>query len=366
MRIGILGVGKLGLCFALNIEQKGFQVIGIDTNESYVNQLNNKSFYSFEPKVNELLRASKNFSISSNIELALENDINILFVMVATPSETDGSYNHAQIERVAEQLIKFGKREQTTHLVIGCTTMPGYCDSLARKLESCNYTVNYNPEFIAQGNIIENQKNPDQVLIGEANAEAGNAIVEVYEKMCENKPVYCRMSRLSAEIAKIATNCFLTTKISFANSIGDLAIKVGAEPEKILAAIGADSRIGNKYLQYGFGFGGPCFPRDNIALGHFAEQNGYELLISKATDSVNKKHLEFQFEDYMNNFSKENSIVFDGITYKKGSTLLDESQQLQLATLLANAGRKVIIKDVSKVVDEVRTIYGNLFEYEIV
>ncbi len=365
MKIGILGVGKLGLCFALNIEQKGFQVVGIDTNESYVNQLNNKSFYSFEPNVNELLSASKNFTASTDIKSALGKDINILFVMVATPSESDGSYNHAQIERVAEQLVNFGRREHTTHLVIGCTTMPGYCDSLARKLESFNYTVNYNPEFIAQGNIIENQKNPDQVLIGEANEEAGNAIVEVYEKMCENKPVYCRMSRLSAEIAKIATNCFLTTKISFANSIGDLSKKVGAEPEKILAAIGADLRIGNKYLQYGFGFGGPCFPRDNRALGHFADQNGYDLLISKATDSVNQKHLEFQFEDYMKKFSKDNTIEFDGITYKKGSTLLDESQQLKLAEMLAKSGRKVIVKDIEKVIDEVKAIYGSLFEYKI-
>jgi UDPglucose 6-dehydrogenase len=366
LRIGILGVGKLGLCFALNIEQKGFQVIGIDTNESYVSQLNNKSFYSFEPKVNELLSASKNFTASTDIKSALGKDINILFVMVATPSESDGSYNHEQIERIAQELIRFGKRTDTVHLVIGCTTMPGYCDTLAEKLESLNYTVNYNPEFIAQGSIIQNQKNPDQVLIGEANAEAGNAIVGVYEKMCENNPIFCRMSRLSAEIAKIATNCFLTTKISFANSIGDLAKKVGAEPEKILAAIGADSRIGNKYLQYGFGFGGPCFPRDNRALGHFAEQNGYELMISKATDNVNRKHLEFQFEDYMKQFSKEDSIVFDGITYKKGSTLLDESQQLKLAVLLANAGRRVMITDVEKVVDEVKSIYGNLFDYKVI
>jgi len=364
LNIGILGIGKLGLCFGLNLENKGFTVVGVDVHEGYVNSINSKTLFSFEPQVNALLKASLNFSATTAISEVLSDDFMLLFIMVATPSLPDGSYDHTQIEHVAEQLIAFGKREKQVHLVIGCTTMPGYCDDLAKRLEHFNYTVSYNPEFIAQGDIIRNQLYPDQVLIGEANETAGDLIEEVFTQLCENKPVYCRMSRLSAEIAKIATNCFLTTKISFANSIGDLAIKVGAEPEKILHAIGADSRIGNKYLSYGFGFGGPCFPRDNKALGLFARNNNYALLLSEATDEINKRHLAFQLQDYLDTYSEDEKIVFDGITYKKGSLLLDESQQFALALLLAKAGRKVVLRDQEVVLTAIKKEYGNLFDYE--
>lgn len=364
MNIGILGIGKLGLCFGLNLEKKGFTIVGVDIEESYVHSLNTKTLLSFEPGVNELLKNAKYFRATTSIADVLTDAFPLLFIMVATPSLPDGSYDHMQIEHIAKQLIQFGKRAQPFHLVIGCTTMPGYCDALASRLAPYNYTVSYNPEFIAQGDIIRNQLYPDQVLIGEANAEAGDLIESVFTQLCENKPIYCRMSRLSAEIAKIATNCFLTTKISFANSIGDLAIKVGAEPEKILNAIGADSRIGNKYLSYGFGFGGPCFPRDNKALGLFARNNDYSLLLSEATDEINKRHLAFQLQEFLNKYSEDEKIIFDGITYKKGSLLLDESQQFALAFLLAKAGRKVVLRDQEVVLTAIKKDYETLFDYE--
>lgn len=366
MEIGVLGIGKLGLCFALNIERKGGRVIGVDVNGRYTEALNQKTFHSFEPQVNELLAASKHFWATTEIKEVLTDTIELLFVMVATPSTPEGSYDHTQIEHIAEQLVAFGKRNKTTALVIGCTTMPGYCDDLAQRLAPYNYTVSYNPEFIAQGNIIYGQQFPDQVLIGESDERTGDLIQSVYETMCENKPVFCRMNRLSAEICKIATNCFLTTKISFANSIGDLAVKVGAEPDKILQAIGADSRIGPKYLGYGFGFGGPCFPRDNRALGLFARTNEYDLLISNATDEVNHRHLEFQFQQYLKEYRENEKIIFDGVTYKRGSVMLDESQQLALAVKLAKAGRKVLLRDQQVVLDEVQKLHGNIFEYEAV
>lgn len=366
MKIGILGAGRLGLCFALNLERSGYEVTGVDISERYVQSLNNKTFFSFEPQVNELLRQSKNFSATNNTRNVLSNDFEILFLMVATPSLPDGSYDHRQIELVAEELISFGKRTNKVHLVIGCTVMPGYSDTLQQKLEAFNYTVSYNPEFIAQGNIIHDQLYPDQILIGEASAEAGNLLESIYKKMCKSKPVICRMTRLSAEICKIATNCFLTTKISFANSVGDLAVKVGAEPEKILAAIGSDSRIGSKYLHHGFGFGGPCFPRDNRALNLFARNSGFNLLISEATDNVNMQHLNFQFEQYMSGYHENDVIVFDEVAYKKGTIILEESQQLALALKLARAGRKVLVREKKTVVEELTKKFGTLFTYETI
>lgn len=362
-KIIVLGVGKLGICFALNLEKVGYEVVGVDISEDYVNSINDKSLSSFEPMVEEFLQSSENFRATTDFKEAMSVDAEMIFIAVATPTAPEGGYDHYQVERIAESIIELGPSTKKRHLVLVATTLPGYCDELAARLEPYNYTLSYNPEFIAQGNIMHDQQYPDQVLIGEANKEAGDKIEAVYREVCRNEPVFCRMDRLSAEITKLATNCFLTTKISFANSIGDLALKVGADPKKILSAIGSDSRIGGKYLNYGFGFGGPCFPRDNRALGYFSEKNDFELLISKATDEVNRRHLEFQTAQWLKDNPENEPIIFDHVTYKKGSILLEESQQLALAINLAKAGRKVIIEDQEEVIREVREIHGDLFEY---
>lgn len=363
--IAVIGVGKLGICFALNLERSGFNVWGIESNTSYLKQLRDGGFKSSEPEVDQLLRTAVNIALTDNLNCIVENDITDIFVMVATPSLADGGYDHTQINRVTEKLKGLSiDNGVERNLYIGCTTMPGYCNELAKELKPFGYTVSYNPEFIAQGAIIHDQLYPDQVLIGEANEQIGDRLQEIYEKIVLNKPAYCRMDPLSAEITKLATNCFLTTKISFANSIGDLAVRAGANPDKILAAIGSDSRIGGKYLGYGFGFGGPCFPRDNRALGKFGKLMNYPLLISQATDEVNNEHFEFQLNQYLLNFPEGEEIVFNGVAYKKGTVQITESQQLRLAVALAQAGRKVTILDSATVIAQVEDLYPGLFSFE--
>jgi UDPglucose 6-dehydrogenase len=362
--IGVIGIGKLGLCFALNLERVGYQVTGLDSQSDYVRLVNGKSLQSFEPQVEELLKNSLNFHATTDWNAILVPEIELFFVVVATPSLPEGGYDHSQVDAVLNRIAEYGPSSKPRHIVIMCTTMPGYCDSVANKMAALNYTLSYNPEFIAQGSIVRDQQQPDQVLIGEGSKHAGDAIEAVYRRMCINSPTFCRMSRVSAEIAKLATNCFLTTKISFANSIGDLATKAGAEPEKILAAIGADKRIGSRYLGYGFGYGGPCFPRDNRALAMFGRQTGFEVLLSQATDEVNRRHLDFQFEQYLFQYSPSETIVFESVTYKPGTTILEESQQLALALRLAQAGRKVRVRDLKAVITALQTLYNDLFEYE--
>lgn len=364
-KIAVVGVGKLGLCFALNLERSGYEVYGIESNVAYLNQLKSRSFSSVEPEVNSLLIKAENAHFTDDISVIVQEDIKDIFLMVATPSLEDGGYDHSQVERVAERLSAISTTSTKRHVYVGCTTMPGYCTELAEKLSPFNYTVSYNPEFIAQGAIIRDQLYPDQVLIGEADEKVGDRLQAIYEQMVLNEPVYCRMDTLSAEIAKLATNCFLTTKISFANSIGDLATRSGADANKILAAIGSDSRVGAKYLGYGFGFGGPCFPRDNRALGKFAEQQDYPLRLSNATDKVNDEHHAFLVEHYLNTHSPEREIIIEGVSYKKGTSQITESQQLRLAVALAEKGRSVRIVDSKEVLDQVDKLYPELFVLEV-
>lgn len=367
-RVAIIGVGKLGLCFALNLERSGFKVWGIERDAEYVSALNHRTFTSSEPQVNELLASATQISFSTDMRCIVDESITDIFIMVATPSLPDGSYDHTQVDRVMDHLVQVQKSGQKIerNIYIGCTTMPGYCKQLAQQVEEFGLLVNYNPEFIAQGSIVRDQLYPDQVLIGEANTRCGDRLQYLYSKVVKNSPTYCRMDTLSAEITKLATNCFLTTKISFANSIGDLAVRSGADPDRILAAIGSDSRIGGKYLKYGYGFGGPCFPRDNRALGLFGQQMNYPLHISHATDKVNEDHLKFQLNEMLQRHSVDDEIRFSGVAYKAGTDQLTESQSLRLAVALAEAGRKVVIEDSVTVMETVESMYPGMFAFKVV
>ena len=363
-KISLIGVGKLGLCFALTLEKAGYNVLGGDVNQGYVDSINNKTLNSDEPGVSSLLSSAVNFSATTDIREVIEFS-NTIFILVATPSLPNGRYDHAQVESVISQLIELGPQQEEKQLVVCCTTMPSYCDLVQEKLEKYNYVVSYNPEFIAQGRILKDQLEPDMVLIGEGSTRSGDIIEQIYKEHTLSSPKICRMSRTEAEICKISLNCFLTTKIAFANMIGDIAIYSNCDPDVILKAIGSDSRIGNKYLGFGYGYGGPCFPRDNRALAIYADEIGVNALISKASDSSNKAHLFYQIETFCAKADISRTVVLECVTYKPESTMLEESQQLMFAVEIAKRGYNVLIRERSVVIDELESRYGDLFSYEV-
>lgn len=354
--ISIIGVGKLGLSLGLNLERKGYDIIGVDLSEDYINLLKNKEYKTLEPHVEEYLNVAKNITFTTDLKKALENDI--LFIVVQTPSTPDWQYDHSNIDNICDTLISFGKQNTRKDLIINSTTFPEYCQKLHVKMLEYNYYVSYNPEFIAQGSIIKDQVNCDNVLIGECDVESGNLIQSIYENLCESNPIINRMSSTEAELTKISVNCFLTTKISYANMIGDIADRLNCDSNKILNAVGSDSRVGNKYLKPGFGFGGPCFPRDNRALSNCASKVGIDAVISKATDEMNVKHLEYQIENFIkNNPNKNVEIEIEYVTYKKDSTIIEESQQLKFATKLKELGYKIkILDNRTEVIEQLKNI----------
>ena len=146
--------------------------------------------------------------------------------------------------------------------------------------------------------------------------------------------------------------------------IGDIALSSGLSPEPILDAIGSSDKVGHKYLGYGYGYGGPCFPRDNRALAIHAKDIGYDALISYATDETNNNHLKFQVQNFLNNNDDE-EVVMNTVTYKPGTDILEESQQLAFAVAVAKAGRSVKIVETKPVIDEIKKQYGDLFTYEV-
>ena len=365
--ITVIGIGRLGLCTALCFEKAGYNVLGVDLNQDYVADLNNKTFISFEPHVNTLLQNSTRFKASYSLNEGLEFS-DIYYIMVDTPSTTQKeAYDHKNLNRVLSEINK--RKVSNKHIIIGCTVFPGYIRTTGRSLvkDCINTTLSYNPEFIAQGNIIYGLQHPDIVLIGEGSKEAGDTIEELYHELCLNKPHICRMNPESAEITKLALNCFITTKIAYANMIGDIADKTpGANKFAILGAIGGDNRIGSLCLKPGYGFGGPCFPRDNRALGSYAQTAGIEPLIAQATDASNKLHAQFMINELLD--ENRETYIFEKVTYKEDCAvpIIEESQKLVVAAGLAKEGKIVVIIDTETVIKEVQQVFGDIFEYQII
>ncbi|EKX42049.1 hypothetical protein GUITHDRAFT_41068, partial [Guillardia theta CCMP2712] len=275
-----LGVGRLGICTALCLEKAGYHVLGVDVNSAYIDKINKKTLNSPEPSVNEMLATSKNFRATTDEDEGVEF-ADVIMIVVATPSTgvDDRHYDHSALSMVLSSLNK--RKLHNKHIVICCTVLPGYCRKVANFLvkDCVNTTISYNPEFIAQVMyLLLCYLQTDMVLIGEGTKDAGDVLETMYRRMVENEPEIRRMSPESAEICKLAINCFITTKIAFANMIGDAADNTeGADKTDILEAVGCDSRIGSKCLKPGYGFGGPCFPRDNRALGHHMRSVGVEV-----------------------------------------------------------------------------------------
>ena len=216
-----------------------------------------------------------------------------------------------------------------------------------RDREICGVDVFYNPEFIAQGSIIKDLRNADMVLIGGYGHHIPVLEKIYYGIQGEPYPYIHNMSTKAAELTKIAVNCFLTTKVSYANQVGQVMIKDGMESEVdiVLNAIGSDSRIGTKYLGFGFGFGGPCFPRDNRAFAAYAQAVGVNHAIGETTDNFNNEHSNFLRDYYVNKNLEELPFCFKYLTYKAGIDILTESRPYDLALALLEEGYKVYCLD---------------------
>ena len=366
MKIGLIGTGRLGICFALLMAEAGYDVLASDTREDYIKDLQNFIIGDSEPDVQELLQRVE---VNEHLEFTTDNkkvirECETIFTLVPTPSLEDGSYDVSAVWDVVNEI----KEEMTSvanytkSFVVGCTTNPGDCDKFKAELPP-SVDVYYNPEFIAQGSIVRNLRHADMVLIG---GKENDLLEEIYKKIQEGHKfggtITYFMSTKAAEVIKIAINTYLTTKISYANTIGEVMISAGLADEVQIAldAIGTDTRIGNKYMMFGFGFGGPCFPRDNRAFASFAKGVGVEFNIGETTDNFNDAHAQFLKEYFISKNKNKLPFVFRSIAYKPDTDILTESQQYRLCLDLLDEGYEVyVVDDCVKGKCDDRIQYGN-------
>jgi nucleotide sugar dehydrogenase len=382
--ITVIGIGKLGLGFALLLERSGYNVLGVDIFQDYVNRINEKLIYFDEPGYNTLLQLSKNLKATTNLQDGLHHS-DIIFIIVQTPNGGGSRfYDHTILSNLLEKINKL--KPENKHFIIGCTVMPKYIEDIGKQLihQCSNSTLSYNPEFVAQGDIVRGFENPDIILVGTESEALKPVLKEIYGKMARNKPKFCFMKPTEAEIVKISLNGFITTKISFANMISDLCDTLpNVNKSTVLEAIGSDSRIGTKYFRPGTSFGGPCFPRDTRALKQLMDQNGIQSNLLQATTEYNNQHVLFQTDQLLSgdktvsenmsqlltcDITDNSNYIFSNVCYKDNSKIpiIEESAKLKIAERLVKYHNKsVTIKDVEPIINEVKKEYGSLFAYEI-
>lgn len=352
MKYSIIGLGKLGCSMAAAIAKRGFNVVGVDVVTDVVEKVNNGVSPVEETDLDITIRENKK-RIRATLdckEAVLNSDIS--FVIVPTPSNESGAFSLQYAGWAFKEIGKALAEKQNYHnVVLTSTVLPGstrfgllpVLEKESGKVCGKDFGLCYSPEFIALGNIIKDFLNPDFNLIGEYDEKAGSQLERCYSEIMENNPPCKRMSLENAELAKVALNTFVTTKITYANMLARICEKLpGGDVDVVTDAIGIDSRIGRKYLKGALGYGGPCFPRDNVALSYITKKLGVEPELPETTDRINRGLAGGLVKTIKPYLKKGDTVAVLGLAYKPSSHVVEESQGIYIAKTLAREGYRVL------------------------
>lgn len=354
-RVSVVGLGKLGACMAAAIASRGHDVVGVDVSPTTVELVGRGVPPVVEPGLAELMTAHRErIRATQSFDEAVA-DSDITFVVVPTPSEPSGDLS---VEYVASAFRSLGQalaRKRSYHLVVlTSTVLPGstrnallpVLEEASGKRAGADFGLCYSPEFIALGSVIRDFLAPDFLLIGEHDARAGETLENAYRGIVTNAAPVRRMSLENAELAKISLNSYITMKITFANTLADLCERLpGGDVDAVTDAIGLDLRIGRRYLTGAVGYGGPCFPRDDLALAHFARTIGAMPDLAEVTDRVNRRVLAALVERVRAAVRPGATVAVLGLAYKPGTPVTEASAGIELARALGGAGVRVLTHD---------------------
>jgi UDPglucose 6-dehydrogenase len=352
MRLTIIGAGYVGLVTAACFAEMGNIVTCVDINDERISQLNDGIVPIFEPGLEQLIIKNKNegrLRFTSSLVGACD-ETNLFFIAVGTPASSNGSAN---LEYVYEAARQIGCYLKTDSLIVSKSTVPvGTADRIeaiiAEELQSrgskLKFEVISNPEFLKQGDSINDFMRPDRVVIGCESEEAKTIMKNLYAPYTQKQERTLFMSRRAAEMTKYAANAMIATKISFMNEIASLCEALDVDIESVRRGIGSDSRIGYSFIYAGCGYGGSCLPKDVKGIIDMARQEGLETKLLNAVQLINEhqKHLLFQkVQNYFGENLSEVKIGFWGLAFKPGTDDLREAPALTLLCDLIAAGAKV-------------------------
>jgi UDPglucose 6-dehydrogenase len=351
MNIAIVGTGYVGLVSGTCFADTGANVTCVDVDAQKIERLKNGEIPIFEPGLDELVvknvKAGR-LHFTTDLSSVLD-DVQIVFSAVGTPPDEDGSADLKYVLQVARTI---GQHMNHYLVVVTKSTVPVGTASKVRKaieeelakrgLQDLEFDVASNPEFLKEGNAIKDFMSPDRVVVGVESEHAKKVLTKLYKPFLINNFRVIFMDIPSAEMTKYAANSMLATRISFMNDIANLCERVGADVNMVRAGIGADTRIGRKFLYAGCGYGGSCFPKDVKALIKTADQNGYSMEVLKAVERVNERQKSILFEKLQKAFKGEDlkgkTIAMWGLSFKPETDDMRESTALVMIRLLLEAG----------------------------
>jgi len=368
MKIAVVGTGYVGLVTGVCLAESGNDAICVDIDEEKIGKLNRGEIPFYEPGLEELLKRNvkeERLRFTTSLEEGVQESL-LIFIAVGTPLKEDGSADLSAVFAVAEGI---GKAMNGYKIIITKSTVPVGTTRRIQEIIS-NHTehefdVVSNPEFLKEGNAVNDFMKPDRVVIGVEDVRVAEIMKELYAPFVRTENPIIVMDIESAEMTKYAANALLATKISFMNEIANLCEQVGADVENIRKGVGADKRIGYQFLFPGVGYGGSCFPKDVKALIRMAESHSYELKIAKAVDEVNFAQRERFFQKIYNHFGgnlEGKKIAVWGLAFKPGTDDMREAPSITIINKLLEHGAVVHVHD-PKANGAAKSIFSNRIFY---
>jgi len=373
MNIAIVGTGYVGLVSGTCFSELGLNVVCVDVNEQKVENLKKGIIPIYEPGLERMVlrnMEAHRLRFSSSLKSELD-DVDVVFIAVGTPPGEDGSADMRYVLEVAKTI---GQNMNKYTLVVIKSTVPvGTAErvrhSIQIELDNRNKEIEFdvasNPEFLKEGDAIDDFMKPDRVVVGVDSEKAKELMSNIYRPMMLNNFRVIFMDIPSSEMTKYASNAMLATRISFMNDIANLCEIMGADVNMVRKGIGSDSRIGNKFLYPGTGYGGSCFPKDVKALIHTAEKNGYDMQVLKAVEQVNEKQKNILFEKFNRYFSGDiegKKVAIWGLSFKPETDDMREAPSLVLINSLLDNGCEVTVYD-PIAMEEAKKILGERVSY---
>lgn len=373
MKIAIVGTGYVGLVTGTCFAEMGTEVTCIDVDQKKIEGLKNGIIPIYEPGLDTLVQRNVKagrLKFNTKLEEVLD-DVEIVFSAVGTPPDEDGSADLHYVLQVAKTI---GQNINSYKLVVTKSTVPvGTAEKVKKAIQeeldkrgaNIEFDIASNPEFLKEGNAIDDFMKPDRVVVGVESEHAKDLMTRLYKPMMLNNFRVIFMDIPSAEMTKYAANAMLATRISFMNDIANLCELVGASSDSVRQGIGSDSRIGSKFLFPGCGYGGSCFPKDVKALISTGKKHGYDMRIVEAVEAVNESQKNILFEKFKAHFNgdiKGKKIALWGLSFKPGTDDMREAPALVLIDSLINAGCSVIAYD-PIAMDEAKRRLGNIITY---
>lgn len=345
MKIGIIGCDIIGLSFALLCEEKGHEVLISDENEDFIFNLNQKICITNEPLVQSLLLDSKQLSgTTESIEVIKQSDV--IFTFAETKPSVENTFDTSKVFDVIKHFFSATSLDIPLYdkkFVVCSTTNPGDTEQIQKRLSMFNIEVAYNPPIVTHGNLVNNYRNSDVIIIGSDYDKVKEDLTLLYRQINKESVNFYLMSIKSAEVTKIGIDGFLATKMTYANLISNLMEKmgIGDEINLVLESIGGDSRIGNKYLKNTYGFGGSSIPKSNRALVKYLKDLELNNTLPSSVNTDNDYQIQLLKSKYIQlNPDKTIPFVFDSLGVIN-DRLFDESQELKLCIELLDEGYSI-------------------------